>query len=642
MLATIPVIPEHHKINACQLVRKLELDRNVSLLYYVRIYDRVTGELLFNKVGKSICVYHRFKNYHNLGPNKCFVGVVRLYPIQRMDAAERELHKYLKQKYIVIFGNEYYSPEYDEQDVITSIDQFFETHPYTHYCVDPYSNIPVNFINNIIKQYRKLNTDAIIELFRIYAESVNVKFTGLHISTNCNHILPNGMKVINAINLLYKHFISLNIELLYSSKRTDISNKYSDIIAKSSLEKLICIRNALREYLKYDIFDYSPSCSETFAKNRESNISALLSQIDTCNGVIFNDDGDKDTIIIPLSSDELTQMHSKLTKIMNSMKYERLYCINYFKQKGYYRLFRRYTINGVPRSTNDCRYNNTYNMLTAFVKQHCDDGMHEFVFDENKRYYYSYEFEYFVNYDQFREQDARNNIVAISERTLYGRIGSIWDDRSNVGINNISQYQAKYIKLLNTLNISLYCTIRKFERENITTEMLQRDTIISAITDYCEDDTKEMKEYNERLDAEKMFNSKEKHTVVKRVGKRACDRNILCEYAKSLMENTDSSNMFEPNCEQNSLTKYDVNDLYDIGEEQLREYPAILPLKPRPIRKLVKKADSIVLNNDQELSLGCSRKLVNNAISHLNDPHERKSDLLLRTDSITTLRIRRA
>lgn len=418
---------------------------NVNIIYYVKLYDlNDHSNLLYNKVGRSINTYKRMKSYRN----EFYVDTIRLFIVKDIVNTERRIHQLFKKNgYEITYGNEYYSNEYEEDEIIDIIREAIVSNK-SRTKEELIEIDPKNLNNETMKNINKIksvNEKYIINAFKHYASE--------HMKNEDN---------IPRINTLSK-VIYNDVDLSNFIKRLRELNQRYPITDKESYEyKLI---SKINKILGYDIIEVKKI--NQYREDTVLYVHVICEFVSTHNGNLPDSNSKKtfDSNYVKTNFPEhksiyeyynITHQFYDYMRAVNNkngtkVKYNdntllspREYLLRFFKDNGYHRLYKMFTIDGVDTSREEASIYNKYLMLKAFKNKYkikpsnCNDSKRIIYFD--------YTIEDAIEESKYKNHPIKGNVVLIYEKSLTAFIKNIFDN--NTKFENLNLHDINYYKNL--------------------------------------------------------------------------------------------------------------------------------------------------------------------------------------------------
>lgn len=200
-------------MSASRVARELGLG-NKHMLYYIRLYNDETGELMYNKIGKSVVLPSRMSAYYTNQGMYCNVEIIKFFAVPNSDYCETRLKDILRDKYNidVVKGSEYYDKKYKPEFILNIIRETLNAlEPDKCLEIDP-NDLGENICKCLTDRWEFRGYEYIIECFQSYIDFSKKTYDGKieRILTNCQYKIPGGGYIRSLVQNLRKKSQSLH------------------------------------------------------------------------------------------------------------------------------------------------------------------------------------------------------------------------------------------------------------------------------------------------------------------------------------------------------------------------------------------------------------------------------------------------
>lgn len=463
------------KVSAAHKIDSMNINKEANYIYYVVLHDirdvPPSEKKNFNKVGKSSSIRGRMHTYNSIKGMPYYVELVALFEVSNVNLVERTLHKYLQTKYDVVDGKEYYSPEYDRNDIVADIIKHFDAkhYKYTQCDIENNSNESVNDICAVSLSY-----DMLEQQFKKYADS---KSSDGKVSVYITDRLQNGDKVYDIINLLISNYRRCDYILNNSN------DENGNGIYAYHIHNISNLLTHVSDMFGFDVM-------QRYCKKRDANdmksVQNVLQYLEEHKGFPISVKRGSKTE----SADKSIQ--SKLNALLRETSIA-LYLANIFKQKNWMQLYHSVTIDGVVHLKDDCDIYNTMMKIIAY-----DDKYHKLPVSTPKNIYYSHESNTFINDTDYDKDNCNHEIV--SRNSFRETVISIKDQLMG---NVVHSQKYEYIKChIHLVKNVLSRWFNDFDYSNIDFDVCANDVKRNGVNSIDTSQTINMIEINAQNEIE--------------------------------------------------------------------------------------------------------------------------------------------
>lgn len=412
-------------IHPTEVIRKLNLPDNLSIIYYLKLYDINSDQLVAHKIGKSNQIEYRMKYYNK----RWNTVVIRLFVVDNADAYEKIVLTSMKQtEHMELIDEdklEYFKPKYDTDDIIASVELALDAYGITYCEIDPRKLVTEEDINRI-NSLMIYSYDNVIKMYEEYVDICKSNTQFDHKVQPINSVnsitLTNGLMIRNINDYIVKK---------YNQAVKSGINTYSELMEYTVMQ--------INDILGYDIIHPNGVAKKSIKKNAETKKMLEIKQY------ILKNNG-KPITVKGLGKDSaeykyLFQLQRDLNRFMIQCddKYDNF--IEFFKENNFIQLLKSFTIDGSFRPKDEINYHTNYQIFMKLFENNNDFKLRSAY---NVEYcYYSFETECIVTEDDY-EQDT-TNCIKFDIGILYNWIKEMY---TNFDIKTNESYKNKYRKLM--------------------------------------------------------------------------------------------------------------------------------------------------------------------------------------------------